>query len=149
MCALQVIAAVLRTVLLIRDTNHFESDILTEVTMAITPARRMSARPIPAGRDTAQSAAKASWIAVLVPIPVRLVLQSSVSDAGANAWMLNMVSVAVTVGCCVIGLAAGLYALSRVGSVGREGVLTPAVIGTVLNALFLCIMVLAFLGRLS
>ena len=116
--------------------------------MAITPARRMSARPIPVGRDTAQSAAKASWIAVLIPIPVRIVLQTAIKDACANAWMLNLVSVAITVGCCIIGLAAGIYALARVRSVGREGVLAPALVGTVLNALLLCIMVIAFLGGL-
>ena len=115
--------------------------------MAIAPARPTSARPIPAGRETAQTAAKASWIAVLIPIPVRIALQSAVKDVGASAWMLNLVSVAITVGCCIIGLAAGLYALTKVRAVGREGVLVPALVGVVLNALLLCIMVLAFLGK--
>jgi ABC-type glycerol-3-phosphate transport system permease component len=85
-------------------------------------------------------------MAVLIPIPVRLVLQSSVKDAGASAWTLNFVSAAVTIGCVVIGLAAGIYALTRVRRVGADGVLTPALIGTVLNALFVAIMVYAFVG---
>jgi ABC-type glycerol-3-phosphate transport system permease component len=114
--------------------------------MALSPARRVSARPIPVGRETAQTAAKASWIAVLIPIPVRIALQSAVKDVGASAWMLNLVSVVVTVGCCIIGLVAGIYALSKVPSVGREGVFMPALIGTILNALLLCVMALAFLG---
>jgi hypothetical protein len=115
--------------------------------MAIAPARGRTARPIPVGRETAQTAAKASWIAVLIPILVRIALQSAVKDAGASAWMLNLVSVAITVGCCVIGLAAGFYALTKVRAVGREGVLMPALVGVVFNALLLCIMVLAFMGR--
>jgi ABC-type maltose transport system permease subunit len=113
-----------------------------------TPGRTPvgSALPISPESQSIQTVAKASWIAVLIPIPVPLALQSALADAGPNAWMLNLVSVAVTVGCCVIGLAAGTYALSKVRSVGREGVLTPALIGTVLNALFLGMMVVAFLG---
>ena len=62
--------------------------------------------------------------------------------------MLNLVSVVITVGCCLIGLSAGIYALAKVRSVGRDGVLTPGLIGVLLNGAFLGIIVLAFLGGL-
>lgn len=101
-------------------------------------------QPADPRRQSAQTAAKASWMAVLVPIFLHLAVEPALKDAGPNAWMLDLVSLAITVGCYVIGLVAGMLALSRVRSVGREGVLTPALIGTLLNGALLAVMVFAF-----
>jgi hypothetical protein len=100
--------------------------------------------PDPPDAQPARTAAKASWMAILIPVPVRLAIQTSVRDAGADAWMLGLVSAAVTIGCVLVGLAAGVYALTQVRRVGSKGVLTPALIGTVVNAALFAIMVYAF-----
>ena len=107
------------------------------------------AQPAGPSKQSAQTAAKASWIAVLVPIGVRFAMQSSTREAGPNAWMVATLSVVLTVVCCLIGIGAGAYALAKVRSVGREGVLTPALIGTVLNGLILAIMVFAFVAAVG
>ena len=91
-----------------------------------------------------RTAAKASWLAALAPIPVRIVIQSSMKDAGPDGWLLGLVSVGITIACCIIGISAGAYALAKVRSVGRDGVLTSALIGTLVNAAFLVLMIVAF-----
>jgi hypothetical protein len=101
-------------------------------------------QPQERSRQTARTAAQASWLALLVPIPLRLVIPSYAKDAGADAWMLDVVSAGVSVVCVLIGLGAGAYALARVRAVGRDGVLIPALVGLTLNLLFLLLMVVAF-----
>lgn len=102
-----------------------------------------------ANKQAAQTAAKASWVAILLPIPVRLAIQAQLQGRGPDAYMVRWVSVAVTVACLLIGLGAGLYALARVRAVGREGVLVPALVGTTVNAALLVVLIVAALIRSS
>jgi len=94
---------------------------------------------------SAQTAAQASWLALLVPIPVRILLQSYAGEAGSSGWMLAAASSLVTLVCILIGIGAGAFALTRISKVGQQGVLLPALIGLTLNLAFLALLVVAFM----
>jgi hypothetical protein len=100
---------------------------------------------IMADRKSIENAAKASWIAVLVPIGVRLVPGNQARVDG-DAVPLAIVTLVLCAVCYTVGLGAGVYALAHVRSVGKERVLIPALIGVVLSAFFLVMWVIFVTG---
>ena len=99
------------------------------------PPRDVPLTSAPVGAPSrAQQAARASWMAPLVVIIFNYVIKSAgFSGSTARALVIGSVSLLLY----LAGLAFGIYALSQVRSAGRKGVLAPAIVGLVLNSLFL------------
>ena len=84
----------------------------------------------------AQQAAKASWMAPLIVIIFNFVLKSGgLSASTSRSRVIAVVSLVIY----IAGLLLAIYALSQVGTAGRKGVLAPAIVGLLLNGLFLLI----------
>jgi ABC-type glycerol-3-phosphate transport system permease component len=83
----------------------------------------------------AQQAAKASWMAPLIVVIFNYVLKSSLQRTGSRSLVIVVVSLVIY----VAGLLLAIYALSQVKTAGRKGVLAPAIVGLLLNGLFLLI----------
>ena len=81
----------------------------------------------------AQQAAKASWMAPLIVVIFNYVLKSSLQRTGSRSLVIVVVSLVIY----IAGLLLAIYALSQVKTAGRKGVLTPAIVGLLLNGLFL------------
>jgi len=94
----------------------------------------------------AQQAAKASWLAPLIVIIFNAVLKNaSLPPSRARALVIATVSLFFY----LAGLGLAVYALSRVRAVGRKGVLAPALVGLVLNGLFLLLVGLVVVPNLK
>jgi len=84
--------------------------------------------------SSAQQAAKTSWLAPLIVIIFNFVIKNaSLPPSQARSRVIAVVSLLLYLG----GLVLAVYALSQVRRVGRKGVLAPALVGLVLNGLFL------------
>jgi len=81
----------------------------------------------------AQQAAKASWMAPLIVVIFNYVIKSSLQRTGSRSMVIVVVSLVIY----VAGLLLAIYALSQVRTAGRKGVLAPALVGLLLNGLFL------------
>ena len=82
----------------------------------------------------AQQAARASWMAPLIVIIVNYAIKNAgLSASTARALVIGLVSLLLY----LAGFVFAIYALSRVRSAGRAGVLAPAIVGLILNGLFL------------
>lgn len=82
-------------------------------------------------------AAKASWLAPLLSI-VGMTIGKSRTSAAAGDPSGVILDILVLV-FCLIGLASGIVALSGLRKHGRAGILTPALVGTAISAIFLTI----------
>lgn len=98
-----------------------------------------------ANLKTVQSAANASWIAVLLQAGFNMLNRDDAHDQGAV--VSAVIGIAFSVICYLAGLAAGVYALTHVKAVGRKGVLVPALIGTTLCFLALTATILMLRGK--
>src|SRR6202162_754387 len=82
----------------------------------------------------AQQAAKASWLAPLIVIIFNFVIKNaSLPASQTRSLVIAVVSLLFYLG----GLVLAIYALSQVRSAGRKGGLAPALVGLILNGLFL------------
>jgi len=101
----------------------------------VPPASRdLSSGSAPLPPSRAQQAAKASWLAPLIVIIFNFLLKNaSLSASPARSRVIAVVSLLLYLG----GLVLAVYALSQVRAAGRKGVLAPALVGLVLNGLFL------------
>lgn len=81
----------------------------------------------------AQQAAKASWMAPLIVVIFNYMIKSSLQRTGSRSMVIVVVSLVIY----VAGLLLAIYALSQVKAAGRKGVLAPALVGLLLNGLFL------------
>lgn len=81
----------------------------------------------------AQQAAKASWMAPLIVVIFNFVLKSSLQRTGSRSLVIVVGSLVIY----LVGLLLAIYALSQVKTAGRKGVLAPAIVGLLLNGLFL------------
>src|SRR5512132_4076848 len=99
------------------------------------PARSVPPASAPVGAPSrVQQAARASWMAPLVVIIFNYVIKSAgLSGSTARALVIGFVSLLLY----LAGLGFAIYALSQVRSAGRQGILAPAIVGLVLNGLFL------------
>ena len=93
----------------------------------------MSAVVSKAPPSRAQQAAKASWMAPLIVVIFNYLLKSSLQRTGSRSIVIVVVSLVIY----VAGLLLAIYALSQVRTAGRKGVLAPALVGLLLNGLFL------------
>ncbi len=82
----------------------------------------------------AQQAARASWMAPLVVIIFNFLLKNA---RLANTTAASLVIAVFSLMLYVAGLSFAIYALSQVRTAGRKGVLAPAIVGLLLNGLFL------------
>ena len=97
-----------------------------------TPPVSSGSAKVPLSR--AQQAAKASWLAPLIVIIFNFVIKNaSLPVSQARSLVIAVVSLLFYLG----GLVLAIYALSQVRSAGRKGVLAPALVGLILNGLFL------------
>jgi GYF domain 2 len=92
-----------------------------------------SAAPDPA-RKKAESAAKASWCAVLVAIVLNVAANAGRTGRRPDRSELLVVGLA-SLAIYLFGLSCGIYALTQVRKYGPQGIRTPAIVGIVLNAL--------------
>jgi ABC-type glycerol-3-phosphate transport system permease component len=105
----------------------------------VPPAPPVQTAPVRAGatrlpQSRAQQAAKASWLAPLIVIIFNFVIKNaSLPASQARSLVIGVVSLLIYLG----GLVLAVYALSQVRSAGRRGVLAPAIVGLILNGLFL------------
>ena len=98
----------------------------------------------------AREAARASWMAPLIVIIVNYAIKNAgLSASTARALVIGLVSLLLY----LAGLVFAIYALSQVRIVGRAGVLAPAIVGLILNGLFLLLVggvaVSSYLGARS
>ena len=92
----------------------------------------------------AQQAAKASWMAPLIVIIFNFVLKSGgLTPSPSRSRVIAVVSLMIY----IAGLLLAIYALSQVGTAGRKGVLAPAMVGLLLNGLFLLLIGSVVLSR--
>jgi hypothetical protein len=98
------------------------------------------------GRKKAETAAKASWTAVLVGVGLNMVANATRTGRRPDRAELLAVGLA-SFAIYVIGLICGIYALTQVRKYGPPGIRTPAIVGVILNGLivaaFVAVMVLA------
>jgi ABC-type glycerol-3-phosphate transport system permease component len=120
------------------------------VTPPVPPVQGRGAPPVsPPGvaPSRAQQAARASWMAPLVVIIFNFLLKNA---RLANSSAASLVIAVFSLFLYVAGLSFAVYALSQVRTAGRQGVLVPAIVGLLLNGLFLLIVggvaVTSFLG---
>jgi ABC-type glycerol-3-phosphate transport system permease component len=83
----------------------------------------------------AQQAAKASWMAPLIVVIFNYAIKSSLQRTGSRSMVIVVVSLVIY----IAGLLLAIYALSQVKAAGRKGVLAPAIVGLLLNGLFLLV----------
>jgi hypothetical protein len=98
--------------------------------------------------DTFAQAAKASWIAPLVALGLGCCTSSAQRTMPAVGMVIGISQLLLVAG----GIACGIFALVGVGKHGAEGLLFPAVVGLVLNVLFIGLVVVVVImitsGRL-
>jgi ABC-type glycerol-3-phosphate transport system permease component len=74
-------------------------------------------------------------MAPLIVVIFNYVIKSSLQRTGSRSLVIVVVSLVIY----VAGLLLAIYALSQVKTAGRKGVLAPAIVGLLLNGLFLLI----------
>ena len=91
-----------------------------------------------AKHSRAQHAAKASWLAPLVVVIFNFVVKSSLpAGESGRLYVIALFSVLIY----LVGLGLAVFALSRVRSAGKKGVVIPACVGLALNGLFLFLII--------
>jgi hypothetical protein len=103
-----------------------------------------AAAPDPARRK-AESAAKASWYAVLVGVGLNVAANASRTGRRPDRAELLVVGLA-SFAIYLFGLISGVYALTQVRKFGPQGIRTPAIVGVVLNALIVAAFVLVIIA---
>jgi hypothetical protein len=97
---------------------------------------------VPGKSNFAQQAAKASWMAPVIAIILGFLANNSRDRSG------SLIMAFANMGLITIGFALGIVALLGIRRHGREGVLGPAIIGLVINGLFLAgFVAILFLAR--
>ena len=95
----------------------------------VAPASALASAP-----SRARQAARASWMAPLIAIIFNYTIKNAGLGAStARGLVIGIVSLILY----LAGLVLAVYALSQVRSAGRKGILAPAIVGLVLNGLFL------------
>ncbi len=105
-----------------------------------TPPPIIATPQPPQTRTFAHQAAKASWSTV-VTICILLVFSGAARQPKVTLFVETLSFLLM-----VAGLALGIFALFGIRTHGRKGILAPAIVGIVLNALLLFIFVTNFLA---
>lgn len=99
-----------------------------------------------AAKTNYHKSATMSWAIFFIFVFLRYVSRNSMtatsqSDAKILAWTMVIMGIAFY----LIGILAGVYALSGIKKAGRKGILIPAIIGITLNSLALTYTAILFL----